>query len=56
MVASVISLGAPFRGVTLHPSVLRVAEIVRAQIRERHGANVLPACYTGACTCRFWNR
>lgn len=53
MVASVISMGAPFRGITVHPSVLRVAEIVREQIREKHGDNVLPGCYTGACTCRF---
>jgi pimeloyl-ACP methyl ester carboxylesterase len=53
MVASVISLGAPFRGVSAHPSVLHAAEIVRGQIRKRHGENVLPACYTGACTCRF---
>jgi triacylglycerol lipase len=53
MVASVISMGAPFRGVSVHPSVLRIAEIVRGQIRERHGENVLPGCYTGACTCRF---
>jgi len=53
MVASVISMGSPFRGLTLHPSVLRAAQIVRQQIRERHGEKVLPACYTGACTCRF---
>ncbi len=53
MVASVITLGSPFRGITLHPMVLRIAETVRGQILERHGKGVLPACYTGACTCRF---
>jgi len=53
MVASVITMGAPFRGLTLHPSVLRITQIVREQIRERHGENVLPACYSAACTCRF---
>jgi hypothetical protein len=53
MVASVTTLGAPFRGLTLHPSVLQITKIVRQQIRERHGDNVLPACYTSACTCRF---
>lgn len=52
-VASVISLGAPFRGLACHPSILRVAELVRSQILERNGEGVLPECYTGACTCNF---
>src|SRR4051812_43744975 len=53
VVASVTTLGAPFRGVAAHPSVLRVAEWVREQIHLRHGSGVLPTCYTGACTCEF---
>ncbi len=52
-VASVITLGSPFRGVAIHPSVLRLAEMVRGQILDRHGERVLPDCYTGACTCDF---
>jgi hypothetical protein len=52
-VASVTTLGAPFRGVAAHPSVLRVTEWVRAQIHKRHGGGVLPECYTSACTCEF---
>jgi triacylglycerol lipase len=52
-VASVTTMGSPFRGVAAHPSVLRVAEWVRARIHQRHGENVLPGCYTGACTCDF---
>src|SRR5689334_7268317 len=52
-IASVITMGSPFRGVSVHPSILRVAEMVRGQILERHGKSVLPSCYTGACTCRF---
>jgi triacylglycerol lipase len=52
-VASVITLGSPFRGVAIHPSVLRLAELVRGQILDRHGEGVLPDCYTGACTCDF---
>jgi len=52
-IASVTTIGSPFRGVTLHPSVLRAAELVRLQILSQHGDNVLPACYTGACTCDF---
>ena len=52
-IASVITMGAPFRGVCCHPSIMRAAEMVRGQILERHGREVLPACYTGACTCDF---
>jgi triacylglycerol lipase len=52
-IASVITLSAPFQGVVAHPGVLRVAQLVRDQILERHGNGVLPACYTASCTCRF---
>ena len=52
-VASVITLGSPFRGVSVHGSILRAAQLVRGQILERHGDNVLPACYTAGCTCNF---
>lgn len=52
-VASVTTLGSPFLGVAAHPSLLRLARWVKEQIHERHRENVLPACYTGACTCAF---
>ncbi len=52
-VASVTTMGSPFRGVAAHPSVLRVADWVRERIHQRHGDGVLPQCYTGACTCAF---
>jgi pimeloyl-ACP methyl ester carboxylesterase len=52
-IASVITMGSPFRGVSVHHSVLRAAQLVRGQILERHGDNVLPACYTAGCTCNF---
>jgi len=52
-VASVITMGSPFQGVSLHRSVLRAAQFVRGQILERHGDRVLPACYTAGCTCKF---
>jgi pimeloyl-ACP methyl ester carboxylesterase len=52
-VASVITLGAPFRGVSVHPMILRAVNLVRGQIHERNAEGVLPACYTGACTCQF---
>src|SRR5262249_44329269 len=41
-VASVITLGAPFRGTVVHSSVLRVAEAVRKHILMQHGPHVLP--------------
>src|SRR5437868_9458524 len=52
-IASVITLGAPFRGTVAHRSVLRVAEAVRKLIIDKHGPSVLPSCYTGKCTCDF---
>ena len=52
-IESVVTMGSPFRGVSVHPSILRAAEMVRSQILERHGKGVLPNCYTGACTCSF---
>jgi pimeloyl-ACP methyl ester carboxylesterase len=54
-VASVITLGAPFRGTVAHSSILYAAEVVRRRIRTKHGSNVLPDCYTGHCTCDFLN-
>jgi triacylglycerol lipase len=52
-IASVITLGAPFRGTVAHSSILRAAEMVRRRILAKHGTGVLPACYTGHCTCDF---
>ena len=52
-VASVITLGSPFRGTVAHGSVLRAAEAVRIRIQAENGPHVLPQCYTGHCTCDF---
>jgi len=52
-IASVITLGAPFRGTVAHHSILRAAEMVRRRILAKHGSDVLPDCYTGHCTCDF---
>jgi len=52
-IASVITLGAPFRGTVAHSGILRAAETVRQRILKKHGTGVLPACYTGHCTCDF---
>lgn len=52
-IASVTTLGAPFRGTVAHSSILRAAEMVRRRILLKHGSAVLPECYTGHCTCDF---
>ncbi len=52
-VASVITLGAPFRGTVLHPRVKQAVEAVRKRILLTQGNSVLPNCYTGQCTCSF---
>jgi triacylglycerol lipase len=54
-IASVITLGAPFRGTVAHSSILQAAEMVRRRILAKHGTGVLPECYTGHCTCDFLN-
>jgi triacylglycerol lipase len=53
LIASVITLGTPFRDMAVHPSVRRAIEFVRGDILERNGGNVLPDCYTAWCTCAF---
>lgn len=52
-IASVITLGAPFRGTSAHRTVLGAADAVRKHILQEHGPRVLPTCYTGRCTCNF---
>lgn len=54
-IASVITLGAPFRGTVAHSVILRAAEMVRSRILVKHGNRVPPQCYTGHCTCDFLN-
>lgn len=49
-IASVITLGSPFRGIRSHPLVLAAGERVRARIRRQNGTNQ-PDCYTGYCGC-----
>jgi len=49
-VASVITLGSPFRGIRSHPLVLAAGERVRERIRRQNG-QLQPDCYTGYCGC-----
>jgi len=52
-IASVITLGAPFRGTVAHRGILSAAEMIRRRIQVKHGSDVFPDCYTGHCTCDF---
>jgi triacylglycerol lipase len=47
LVASVVTLGAPFRGIRSHPLVLRVSD----RVRERLQRDDRPDCFTGHCGC-----
>lgn len=49
-IASVITLGSPFRGIRSHPLVLAAGERVRERIRRQNATNP-PGCYTGYCGC-----
>ena len=52
VVASVITLGSPFRGIRSHPVVLQMAKTVRERIKSaRDRDHMKPACYTGYCDC-----
>jgi pimeloyl-ACP methyl ester carboxylesterase len=52
-IASVTTLGAPFRGTVAHHGILRAARMVRGRILAKHGTGVLSDCYTAHCTCDF---
>lgn len=52
-IASIITLGSPFRGTVAHRSVLHAAKMVRARALRKHADDVLPDCYTGHCSCEF---
>jgi len=54
LVASVTTLGSPFRGIRSHPIVLRTHDVIRRMVFGRPDGQYLPSgCYTGACTCAF---
>lgn len=52
-VASVITMGSPFRGTKLHPRIFDLVNMVRRHILDKHEEKVLPDCYTASCTCSF---
>lgn len=51
MVASVITMGSPFRGVKSHPFLLEFAEKIRRRIFMNNDPSHPPYCYTGYCDC-----
>ena len=51
-VASVITLGTPFRGLVMHGFVLTLANVVRWKIRRQYG-NLPEQCATSRCGCAF---
>jgi len=52
-IASVTTLGSPFRGTVAHPNVLRASNSIRNRILREHAGQILPGCYTEDCTCDF---
>jgi triacylglycerol lipase len=51
IIASVITLGSPFRGIRSHPVVLEMSKVVRQRIRDARRDETRPACFTGYCDC-----
>ncbi len=51
-IASVITLGTPFRGLVMHGFVLSLANVARREIRTRYG-NLPEQCATSRCECAF---
>lgn len=54
-VASVVTLGSPFRGASAHRAVLIASRAVRWKVQRHHPNDVLEDCYTGRCSCDFVN-
>jgi pimeloyl-ACP methyl ester carboxylesterase len=50
-VASVITLGSPFRGISSHPLVLRASKVVRQRIQKSGQRSGQPECFSHNCNC-----
>jgi len=53
LIASVTSLGSPFRGVRAHPNVILLNDIVKEMASRDSAYNVPAECFTGYCQCAF---
>ncbi|HXY52644.1 MAG TPA: alpha/beta fold hydrolase [Terriglobales bacterium] len=51
-IASVTTLGSPFRGLVVHPLVLTLGNVVRQRIRKRY-LQPPQGCATSRCSCAF---
>ncbi len=51
LIASVTTLGSPFRGVKSHPQVVRMSELIRRRIFLTIDRDEHPQCFTGFCDC-----
>ena len=51
LIASVTTLGSPFRGIRAHPLVLRASSRVRAAVLGLRGTTTRAECFTGYCPC-----
>ncbi len=51
-VASVITLGSPFRGISSHPIVLEVGKLVSKRLQETGKRPDQTKCFTPRCNCR----
>lgn len=50
-VASVITLGSPFQGISSHPIVLRASKIVQSRLKKEGKRPDQPDCFTHTCNC-----
>jgi pimeloyl-ACP methyl ester carboxylesterase len=53
LVASVTSLGSPFRGVRAHPNVIQMSDLVKDVISGKKGYQIPRDCFTAYCQCDF---
>ena len=51
LIASIITLGSPFRGVRSHPRVLEMSKRIRARVFKNVDQTEFPNCYTAHCSC-----
>jgi len=51
LVASVITLGSPFRGIRPHPFIMKAVTAVRSRLQAGPRRAERPDCFTGRCSC-----
>jgi triacylglycerol lipase len=49
-IASVVTMGSPFRGIRSHPFVLQMGNFIRDRIKVE-GRAKKPGCFSGECAC-----